>query len=76
MEERKTNTAESIILVIIVITLPVILLCALCHNFGCVEADRQIRQQICKQVYTNTNDYINCTHKVTEETIKLLKPIK
>lgn len=76
MEERKTSTTESIILAIIAISLPVIFLCALCNSLGEVESDRQIRQQICKQVYTNTNDYINCSHRPIEETIELLKPIK
>ena len=76
MEERKTNTTESIILVIIGISLPVILLCALCNNLGKNEEYKQIRQQICKQVYTSTNDYINCSHRPIEETIELLKPIK
>ena len=75
MEERKTNTTEAIIIAIVV-SIPVIFLCAVFNSLGKVEADRQIRQQICKQVYTDTKNYINCNHKVTEETIKLLKPIK
>lgn len=75
MEERKTNTTD-VIIAIIIISLLVIFLCASCSNLGRLEESKQIRQQICKQVYTNTNDYINCSHRPIEETIRLIKPIK
>lgn len=76
MEEKKTSTAVAIILTIILSAIPIFILCALYYENGQISANNQTRQQICKQVYTNTNDYINCSHRPIEETIKLLKPIK
>lgn len=45
-------------------------------GIGVIETNRDKNQLICKQLYQkDTNAYINCNAKPTEENIKLIKDI-
>ena len=41
---------------------------------GTDNAQTNIKQPLCKQIYTKTNDYINCNSKDIDTVIKSVKP--
>ena len=63
-------------LIAIFILIAVVFIFAFGAGIGVIETNRDKNQLICKQLYQkDTNAYINCNAKSTDENIKLIKDI-